>query len=48
MGCGIDRQAGKLADVTETDRCIEKATASGNSNSLQTFGFLSPEQDHLL
>ena len=50
MGCGIDRQAGKLADVTDdlTDRCIEKVTASGNSNSLQTFGFLSPEQDHLL
>ena len=50
MGCGIDRQVGKLADVTDdlTDRRIEKATASGNSNSLQTFGFLSPEQDHLL
>ena len=50
MGCGIDRPAEKLADVTDdlTDPCIEKATASENSNSLQTFGFLSLEQDHLL
>ena len=50
MACGIDRPAEKLADVTDdlTDPCIEKATASENSNSLQTFGFLSPEQDHLL
>ena len=50
MGCGIDRQAEKLADVTDnlTDQCIEKPTASENSNSLQTFGFLSPEQDQLL
>lgn len=36
MGCGIDRQAEKLADVTDdlTDRCIEKAIASENSTSL--------------
>ena len=29
MGCGIDRQAGKLADVTDdlTDRCIGLVTA---------------------
>ena len=50
MGCAIDRQAEEVADVTDnlTDQCIEKATASENSNSWHTLGFLSLEKDHVL